>query len=497
MGETKKLLEVVQHTDRLPTLPGIAMKILEAVKNEKNSLTEIANILSTDPSLSAEVLRIINSSFYSLKVKVTTVQHAVSLLGISAVKNLALSFSLIRDYRKGTLNQFDYSQFWKGSLVGAIACKLISERLIPRFAEDAFFLGLIHNVGILALHQCMPEQYSLVTQEMDTSLCSYHEAENCIFGMNHMELGEYLVRKWGLPETFCASIKNHHDPNLSNKNSDDNEIITRSLCLSSLFIDTIIYKDKRFYEAIAQLEYLIKEYGYSDKLPIVKIAEIIQEQTKSIFPIFDIKIAEEDYLRMMEEARDELINLSSNFMQQLIVQKKVIDTLSSQASRDSLTNLYNYQKFKETIEKEIYRAKRYHHDLCLIFSDIDHFKDVNDKYGHLAGDLLLKSIAECLVNTLRDSDIVARYGGEEFAMILPETSIDDALMVAERLRRNVELLKADYEGQTLSITMSFGVARLDSEDTLSAADLLKRADHALYQAKNSGRNRCCLYKEKK
>jgi diguanylate cyclase (GGDEF)-like protein len=481
--------------DRLPTLPGVALKILEAVNNEKCGLNEIADILSKDPSLSAEVLKIINSSFYSLKVKVTTVQHAVNLLGMSAVKNLALSFSLIRQYWDGGINQFEYSLFWKGSLVAAVACRLIAERLIPRFAEDAFFLGLIHNIGILALNQCMPEQYSLVTQEMDNCLCSYHEAENRILGVNHMEMGAYLVKKWGLPENFYVSIRNHHEPETLSKKNDDIEILTRSLCLSSLFMDTIIHQDKRFYAAITQLEYLIKEYGYSDRLQVMQTAVKIQEQTRGIFTIFDIKIIEEDYLRIIEEAREELINLSTNFSQQLIEQNKMIESLNLQVSRDSLTNLYNYHKFREVFDEEIYRAKRYDHELCLIFADIDHFKDVNDKYGHLAGDILLKSIAECLKNTLRDSDIVARYGGEEFAVILPETGLDDALVVAERLRKNVDLLKIDYEGEKLSISMSFGIAIMDSENNPTATDLLKQADRALYRAKNTGRNRCYLFEK--
>ena len=495
MNDKKTQLERLLKKDRLPTLPGVAMKILEAVKNNQCNLAEIADILSKDPSLSAEVLRIINSSFYSLKVKVTSVQHAANLLGISAVKNLALSFSLIRDYRDGGTKQFDYNLFWKSSLVGAIACKLISEKLIPPFAEDAFFLGLIHNIGILALNQCLPDQYSLVTKEMDRSLCSYHEAENQILGFNHMEIGEHLAQKWGLPDTFCKSIRYHHEPETLQEKNNEIEIITRSLCLSSAFIDTIIYQDKRFYSAVAQLDYLINEYGYSDQLQIEQIAPKIKEQTKDIFPIFDIKIAEEDYLRMIEEAREELINLSTNFTQQLIEQKTLIESLSSQASQDSLTNLYNYHKFQELLDKEVYRAKRYKHDLGLIFGDIDNFKEINDKYGHLAGDAALKSIAKCLNDNFRDSDIIARYGGDEFAIILPETSINDVYIVVERLRKNVDSLIIDYDGEKFSFSMSFGITTLGSTNNLTAAELLKRADNALYKAKNAGRNRSYLFKE--
>jgi diguanylate cyclase (GGDEF)-like protein len=198
---------------------------------------------------------------------------------------------------------------------------------------------------------------------------------------------------------------------------------------------------------------------------------------------------------MIEEARGELINLSTNFTQQLIEQKTLIESLSSQASQDSLTNLYNYHKFQELLDKEVYRAKRYNHDLGLIFGDIDNFKEINDKYGHLAGDAALKSIAKCLKDNFRDSDIIARYGGDEFAIILPETSINDVYIVVERLRKNVDSLIIDYDGKKFSFSMSFGITTLGSTNNLSAAELLKRADNALYKAKNAGRNRSYLFKE--
>ena len=126
--------------DRLPTLPGIAMRILEAVQKEDADLEEMGNIISTDPPLSAEVLRIINSAFYGLPSKITSVFHAINLLGINTVKNLALSFSLVKKFQTDTSKAFDFTNFWKDSLIGAVAAKLMAEKTVPAFSEDAFFL---------------------------------------------------------------------------------------------------------------------------------------------------------------------------------------------------------------------------------------------------------------------------------------------------------------------------------------------------------------------
>jgi diguanylate cyclase (GGDEF)-like protein len=193
---------------------------------------------------------------------------------------------------------------------------------------------------------------------------------------------------------------------------------------------------------------------------------------------------------MIEDARKELIDLSSDFMQEMLEQKKLIQSLREQATRDALTDLFNYQSFQESLEREVYRAKRYKLQLSLIIADIDHFKNINDKHGHLAGDRTLKCVAKSLKESLRKSDIIARYGGEEFAVIMPETSPEDSLIVAERLRETVDALRIDYEGEGLSVTMSFGVAFVDHQENPSKEDLIKRADEGLYHSKNSGRNKC-------
>ena len=482
---------VLNNLNKLPTLPSIAMRILKAVRNKETGLKEIGDILATDPSLSAEVLKAINSHFYSLPNKITSVPHAVNLLGSQTVKSLALSFSLVKNLRSKQSNGFDYVDFWKTSLIGAVSAKILAGKILPDFTEDAFFLGLIHNIGILALNQCMPEQYQLVLNETKSNLCSHSDAENRVFGFNHMQLGEHMAESWGLPESFSVPILHHHGLDDIFFQEPCIDTLTKLLRLSSLFIDLYNHREKRASTTFAQLEFLARKYGFQDKLMIEEIAIQIHQQTMNVFPLFSITVGEDkEYFRIIEEARNELINLSSDFVERLCEQNKRIEVLSKRAITDSLTNLLNFHAFHECLEKEIQRAQRYNHNLCLIMADIDHFKNINDTYGHLAGNQVIKNVAQFLQEFLRNSDSVARYGGEEFAIILPGISESDALIVAERLREAIACMRIEYENYAISVSLSFGISFLKTNKNVSKIELIKEADSALYQAKGIGRNVC-------
>jgi len=164
------------------------------------------------------------------------------------------------------------------------------------------------------------------------------------------------------------------------------------------------------------------------------------------------------------------------------------------ASTDSLTGLHNRRHFIEMSKREFGRARRYQRPLTAIMMDIDHFKQVNDTYGHAVGDQALQIVAERLRKTVRDIDILGRYGGEEFAALLLETDLDEARIVAERLRQCAAEPPINIEGSTLTITISVGVASLDKGYT-GLDTLLVRADQALYIAKQAGRNRVSVWQE--
>jgi diguanylate cyclase (GGDEF)-like protein len=154
---------------------------------------------------------------------------------------------------------------------------------------------------------------------------------------------------------------------------------------------------------------------------------------------------------------------------------------------DGLTQIYNKRYFLETLEREIARSARYRRDVSLVLFDIDHFKRINDTFGHLAGDQVLKVLASTVKTKIRREDLFARYGGEEFAIVLPEIDGYNATQFAEKVRRIVESTEFGFEETRIPVTISMGVATLDPETADSAA-LIKRADDLLYEAKKAGRN---------
>ncbi|WP_342375363.1 diguanylate cyclase [Myxococcus stipitatus] len=171
-----------------------------------------------------------------------------------------------------------------------------------------------------------------------------------------------------------------------------------------------------------------------------------------------------------------------------------VGELQRLSSTDGLTGVHNHRYFQERLREEFRRAQRYDDPLALILLDLDHFKQVNDRHGHTAGDGVLREVAAALQRSVRETDLVARYGGEEFAVLLPRTQLTGALTVAERVRRDLGTLRVGPDG-VLNVTASLGVSSFPHRSVLSPEQLLLTADEALYRAKADGRDRICLHSQ--
>jgi diguanylate cyclase (GGDEF)-like protein len=168
--------------------------------------------------------------------------------------------------------------------------------------------------------------------------------------------------------------------------------------------------------------------------------------------------------------------------------ERVRDELLAIAATDSLTGLLTRRRTLELAEEDLSRARRYDRPLSVLAIDLDHFKQINDRYGHAAGDVVLIGVAQVLREQTREHDRVGRIGGEELTIVLPETGAKAAGQLARRIRAFVSGLRSQVDGVEIRVTVSVGVAEAHADDT-SILDVLKRADHALYRAKEQGRDR--------
>ena len=197
-------------------------------------------------------------------------------------------------------------------------------------------------------------------------------------------------------------------------------------------------------------------------------------------------------------AKEDLIKLGNSIVKYLPAGEIEIifyGNLNQAANTDPLTKCFNKGYFLEAIEAEVKRAKALSTQLALIFFDLDHFKKVNDTYGHEGGDFVLKEFTNLVrtMGVLRQKDIFARYGGEEFCLMMPGTTLQDAAQMAEIIRGKVHAHEFLYEGKRIAVTTSLGVSEIKAEMDV-AADLIKSADKALYESKQGGRNRVSIAK---
>ncbi|OQB11821.1 MAG: putative diguanylate cyclase YegE [Firmicutes bacterium ADurb.Bin193] len=168
--------------------------------------------------------------------------------------------------------------------------------------------------------------------------------------------------------------------------------------------------------------------------------------------------------------------------------KMAVERLNYMATYDTLSEIYNRSKLMEEVERIVFHINRYGGNMSVLMLDIDHFKSVNDKYGHLAGDLVIKGVAQNSKSMLRNIDIIGRYGGEEFLIILPGCNKENAMAIAEEIRTSVEECRFYFGENEISITVSIGVVSVSGHDKASLQEIIKNADTALYIAKDSGRN---------
>jgi diguanylate cyclase (GGDEF)-like protein len=497
------ITDFIKEDIRIPSPPSIAVRILEAVKKDETSFDEISNIISSDPALATKILMVANSSFYNIPRKIDNIPKALAILGTNTLKNIALSFVIAKGLRGPSEGGFNFDFFWKRALTAAVSADILSP-LISDKNEDTFVTALLQDIGIVIMYLCRTDDYLRVFDEKRASSLAIEEAERKIFGFDHQELGSEVLKHWGIPDTICGPICYHH----RYKDIPQNLKIASHLLLLSDKMSSV-YHGTRSAEKIQEIKKILcGDYGVNDE-DLDSTIDSVANKSVELLSFFEIESGNmRPFSQILQDANEELGKLNLSY-EQLTVElkqakekaekfahelKTANEQLREMAFRDGLTGLYNHRYFQDIMDNELSRSQRYKKSFSLMMLDLDHFKKINDEYGHPAGDIVLKEVSKAIQNTIRDCDIAARYGGEEFTIVLPETEIKGAAMVAERLRKAIEQLKVDTNGCTIDVTVSVGVTCYNpSTEKIEKSEILSAADNALYNSKNKGRNMISIH----
>ncbi len=487
-GLTKKL----QLCTELPSPAGIAIRIIELCQDPDATLGEVASVIGHDPAISAKLMRMANSPLYARQRKIENIRQAISLFGLNGTLTLALGFSVVDSSRQqgGCL---DHNHFWRRSLACAISSQLLGARFEPAKKDELFLAGLLQDIGMLAIEKVEP----LVYQDLACKAFNHDQIvslESNVLSSDHAEVGAWMLNSWNIPEHIVAAVGSSH-----RRNQTDH--FDQIIAVASVLGDIWWHDDQQtsLQQAAGHAQRML-DMSWDD---LMQIIEDTGSQLQESATMFEIDIEGQIPAELLLGKAKELMSLMTiSTLQEATALKEKTDALTNQNQmlkeqnrRDDLTGLYNRAYLEQLLAAEYQMARDNNFPLSVVFIDLDHFKQINDRFGHQAGDEALVHCARIILENTRHSDLVARYGGEEFVAILPGTDADGAQVVCNRALESLRCspLVSDDHGEIL-VTASIGIAVLDgTPDIHGAYDLLRRADRALYTAKNSGRDQLKLY----
>lgn len=490
-----ELLDKVLACRNLPTLPAVAMKVVELTSGKDVSMKALAETIQNDQALAAKILRTVNSSLYGLRTRCSSINQAIVMLGLSAVKTLALGFTLVSAIKDCDTGEFDLADHWRRALFTGIAARAIAAKARLGNAEESFLGGLLQDVGMIALHQALGQQYTdvIARAEGDHRRLSKCELEG--LELQHGDVGALLAARWRLPEQLVMPIKYHERPTAAPV---EHTSLVRAVGLGNIASDVLTSPEpgphlRKFYQRAEQW------FGI-DATTADDILKSISAATKEVSGLLSVPTAS-------VASAEEVLNRAR--AQMAAVSVPASDEGSSLArpgehsDTDELTGAGSRMSFDRAMVAAFEQTRAGVGPLSVVLVDIDGLEEVNSQFGREAGDAVLIAAASRLDEVFKaHRALVSRYDGGRFAVLLPRIDRATAVKGAEEARQKladsqVTLIaaKAGAPAQ-IGITASVGVAALDSrliERFEEPGQLQAILEQAVKAAKKAGRNTIRVY----
>ncbi len=463
-----------------------AARIVAAASKPDVSVGELGRLAAVDPAFAARLLRAVHAPSFGLRERVTSIPHAATFVGVRGMRNLALGLAL-RDLAPRGKGQTVLSACLRRAAAAQAVARAM--RVDP---ADGFTVGLCLEIGLLVVARA---DAKLAEALVGLAPSARIEKERADLGSDHASIGASLARRWQLPANLVGAIEAHHAEAPSAgiaavawaaeriaQPFEDPEIDAAVERARAAGV-TIGLQAETVDEILSGLPAAVSSLAAGLDLDTGEQADLEGLRARAGQRLYEMNVGYEELVRRLEATLRERDAL----LRQLEEANARLDAI---ARVDALTGVANRRATEEMLRREMADHDRKGRAICVCIGDIDHFKSINDRHGHPAGDEALRTVAGVLARSLRAADHVGRWGGEEFVVILPETEIDAGALVADRLRAAVDSAQIETAAGTIRVSVSIGIAMATGPGCSGQVEkLLAAADAALYRAKQGGRNR--------
>ncbi len=474
----------------LPTLPRVAQRVLEIAQRSDADLGELARAIGTDPALATKLLRLINSPMYHMTREVTSLRDAALYLGMNAVKNVALSFSLLHDLRGGKGSEL-LDALWRTSLLNALATRKLAAELGGWDPEEAFLVGLICDTGVLALLKGVDTYPALVERFLagDRDLLELERGE---LGTDHARITRLLLEKWKFPERLRALVAAHHEPDAVPLDAADRK---RALVLSVAWQCARALSVRGFLVETASLDVRVSSQLGIPKARALELVTGLPGELREAAAVFDIPTSQQrGFSELLEEANSQLAEFAiASEREGMELAAAASAELEARARElppgleyDSATGMLCESSFQALVRAHEERARRRHAPLSILAIEIGGLKDLASSGGVAAVNAALQELGARAARSLRPGDSSGRVDGDRIGAILPGCAPDGAQAAAERLRAALEAAPIAQSGRPFSVRVAIGLAGLRGDMPAEAASLLSSALAALDRARETG-----------
>lgn len=492
------ILDKMRSAENLPSLPAVAVQVLQLIHSDNVSTAQIADVIQHDPALTSKILKVANSSLFGMPRQISSLQQAVVVLGLRTIKVMALTFSLVEAMQGSEPGAFDYREYWRRSLTVSVAARLLAKHVPSCQSDEVFVTALLSDIGMLAAFHADRQTYRKVLADSTTAQAPIHLIELRHFGVTHEQFSGLLLDNWGLPKQMVEAIAvHHHEPEQLIRLSAE-----RGTCLPSLLGAAVLIGEMFCSPTGAGQLPLVKanvpRLVNISKTELDTLLGAIQKQVQDTASTWSIDIGTaRSFKDIQAEAVVQLARLTMSAeleRAQLAAREEQLHTenatLAVKALTDGLTGIANRIALEEHLDSVCNTIVSQQRAIGAMILDIDRFKRLNDTFGHQIGDAALRAVGQYLGTLHNDRTFPARYGGEEFVIVIQDADSPEMRKFAEEVRLQIQQIRIPCKDRQIALTVSIGATLMTPRcPEIGPGALIGRADKALYQAKEGGRNR--------